>query len=373
MRMCRLLGAVLFDGYERDYNDLRIKLTLSLMYGECMQGGDGNGIALMSKDNTTSVYKNAAQMSSEYKNVMNFMSARVLENTKYAQIHTRLATHGSSHRPENLHPFVYPHIVGSHNGVISSYKYLWGKHKADVGEAMGENDSEIIFAMLNAYAPTLDLTAVDTTLGDISGVMAIAAYSPTTPDRFLLVSRENPVCYYFDKDQGVMWYASVPDILVKAGVCLEKDAIRLHHEMMLIDYPSASYEKKPLTETVSTWKGYSRYQWNDSVWQDDDYMGYNYSSGVTGKTLVATKGTALKDLVDSEVVDIDLPDTEISEEENVVCRICEDSGVITESEYIMMFGSIDLSHREWKEDEYDELVTQCDFCQPYSKWVISNV
>lgn len=327
----------MFDGnYDRDYNDIRTKLTLMLMYGECLQGGDGNGIAVMQQDGETLMYKSPNQVGTEYKAIMDFMNVGLLRKSRYVQIHTRLATHGSSQNKENLHPFHYPHVVGSHNGVIYSYKQLWETYKADVGTAKGENDSEVIFAMLNAYAPTLDVKDVDTVLQDISGVLAIAAYSPTTPDRFIVVSRENPACYYVDEKNGMIWYASVPAILVDAGVCSHTNAVKLEHEMLSIDYKDRTWNTYELTQKTVKWAPRS---YNYSTLDDDDWY---FQPSTNNKVYDFKKDDVQK------------------------CPVCDGTGEIEERDFMQMFGYVDTDSRRWW-DNGSEMVTSCDFCVAHDR------
>lgn len=78
-------------------------------------------------------------------------------------IHTRAATQGSTHNPDNNHPIIADQVIGVHNGIIWNDYELFAEYK-DKFDRIAEVDSEIIFQLINA----LGVSALSALEGDAS-------------------------------------------------------------------------------------------------------------------------------------------------------------------------------------------------------------
>lgn len=344
--MCRLMGAVLFEGYDKDrnYNEISKKLINLMHIGEMYQGGDGNGAVLFGRDDkTVAIYKSHLIASADQHNLADFLSPEQIEASKYVMLHTRLSTSGDSSNYANLHPFIQEDIIGAHNGIIWSHEYLWKKFEAEVGKPVSENDSEIIFALLDARAKGLDPQGIIEALEDVDGVLAISAFSRKDPNKYLLVSRENPVAFFFDVNEGILWYASTPQILADADVCKATDATALRYEMMLIDYANMSWtyeDVMPTTYGMYT-PARSKYAYKEETYYEDMWITH----------------------VDGEAS----PSGKVNS--SAFC-ICDGKGYLTEEEYEIEIGS-DFINRNIFENEFDELCVLCPICEAADKKVSS--
>lgn len=351
--MCRLMGAVLFDGHDdkRDWAKIRLALNLLMINGEKAQGGHGNGIAMLQKNDDIVLYKSPLTAEEDILEMMNALSEDNIKNSKYIMMHTRLATSGSSLNPLNLHPFIQENVVGAHNGIVWNYQDLFEDFEKTVGQPATENDSEIIFALLDAFAPTLEPTAVDATLETLEdAVLAITAFSREDTNKILLASRDNPLAYYLDQEQGILWYASTPDILADSKVCGYTDAVRLSYEMVLIDWATHEMEIHPISSRRT-------YGWGGSKTTK------KYSNSTL--TYFEDEMTGLPWASDEDVKDIDLKDIQDLGNTHVAC-ICEGEGELTQEQYELYFG-MDFLQQHWYENKYNEIVVKCPSCHgsPY--------
>lgn len=226
-----------------------------MITGELMNGGDGNGIAATLVDGQTTTVKTARKAydmvydkSGRYRYSASFRQLRkMLPETLIVQGHTRKATNGESKNVDNLHPFAVGHVTGMHNGTISNYKDLWNTNP--IGNPVSDNDSEVIFAMLNHYNPELsDPKEIANVVSEMYGSLAISAVSSKNPSQLLLLSRERPLFYYEDKVTGILWYSSSSEMLSYAGICVNSNPKRLREEGMFV---SATGGTRPLFSVMT--------------------------------------------------------------------------------------------------------------------------
>lgn len=363
--MCRLAGCIFLEGdFDRNYTEIRLKLGYLLLHGECLQGGDGNGIALFTKQDRMEVYKSPRQVGDEYKEILDFLREDRLAKARYVMMHTRWATHGSSQKEINLHPFFFKHVTGAHNGVISDYKSYWTKYKKQIGEPKSENDSEIIFAMLDSFAPKLYGVKVKEVIDSISGNLAITAFSKDTPDSFVMVSRENPLSYYHDKENGIVWYGSVSGMLVDSGICIQSnDCVSLRDEVIVWDRVKHSFSKSFLKAKIAYASASptvylpKETETKNHGTEKNECTTTNQGESIhTQEVIVTETPTSSGEVVTGDEMFMD----------EACCEMCDGTGLIDEEEYIMTFpgtyGAVD-----WYEDEFDSLVTPCIFCMAFEE------
>lgn len=266
--MCRLFGAALFQDkeYNRDYSSLFARLVSMMITGELLNGGDGVGLAITQKNQETSTLKSSKKVydaiysSGKYRYVGAIRTMKKeLDETMIIQGHVRKATNGSSKNDKNLHPFRKGDIIGCHNGVVANYRDLWATN--EVGEAEGDNDSEVIFALLNKFEPTLtDPKEIANVVSEIYGSLAISAVSSRSPYQLMLVSRERSLYYWVDEEQGIFWYASSAEMLAYAGIMPLKEAKKMQEEgifVSLLDTSVSTFSVQSPPKEVPYYRPYA--------------------------------------------------------------------------------------------------------------------
>lgn len=304
--MCRLMGAVMYQDkeYTRNQYQLRDRLAQMFLVGELLNGGDGNGLAITKRDGSVITYRNQFTVPSfiyDWKNKNQRFSKRWNRFAKQAmdsfsiQLHTRLTTNGSSKNKDNLHPFEKGALVGCHNGTIYNHKSLWTKFP-EMGKPYSENDSEIVISLLNWASPKLDdVESIQEALEEMYGYLACSVVSKEVPNKILLVSRERPLCVYEDAEQGILWYASTPEILYNSGICKEADATELKETGIIVDtLTKGQIEFKVKKQYHGTSKYYGGYYGGYDDYSTAGYGSYGkgnstYKGGTTTSTAVATK------------------------------------------------------------------------------------
>lgn len=88
-------------------------------------------------------------------------------------IHTRAATQGSTHNPDNNHPIVTDTVIGVHNGIIWNDYELFTEHR-DKFDRIAQVDSEIIFQLIAALGTSA--------LSSLEGDASIAWLNISDPD-----------------------------------------------------------------------------------------------------------------------------------------------------------------------------------------------
>lgn len=111
--------------------------------------------------------------------------------------HTRLGTNSSNLINANNHPFIGDRFIMVHNGVIPSWRYIKSELKLTLDS---ETDSEIILRVIEKkHTPEERLsTAVEWTLNNINGNMAVA-----------LLDKNNPNIWLFRNDNPI-WVTIIP-------------------------------------------------------------------------------------------------------------------------------------------------------------------
>ena len=106
--------------------------------------------------------------------------------------HTRWATHGRPNE-ENAHPHrdCSGNFVVVHNGIVENYLALKQQLEAEGHAFRTETDTEIIAHLIEKHFTEDLVAAVRATLGEISGVFAIAVIGRMEPDK-IIAARSGP-------------------------------------------------------------------------------------------------------------------------------------------------------------------------------------
>lgn len=116
--------------------------------------------------------------------------------------HNRQATRGLVNNV-NAHPFQYNHIVGAHNGTLSSscVKNL----ERDLGETFSV-DSMAIFAHIAQCG-------IEETISKLQGAYAITYFNLEEGTFNAIRNSQRPLWYAYNKDRNLLWYASEAQML----------------------------------------------------------------------------------------------------------------------------------------------------------------
>ena len=206
------------------------------------RGNDATGVALMYMDGRTAFCKNndPAWKFTASKYYKEWIAAENLDEVRIALVHTRKATKGSPYKNDNNHPICSEPREGIivHNGMISNDDALFTENKGKPGwKRACETDSDAIRAILDNHG------GIDTDLikhmNSLSGMAAVAAIHPATPDKLLLLRDSNPLILGATKD--MLAFASDKKALYSAM----KPWVRMHGIVMQVHAPDLSFLPMP--------------------------------------------------------------------------------------------------------------------------------
>lgn len=210
--MCRLGGVVLNKQVvsEERANEITEGLLMLLVNMEDALGGDGNGVSIHYPNGDYYILKDHREANYFFR-YFEEIKQHLLNGATIVQMHARLSTGGSSLNHDNLHPFVHNGIIGAHNGTIED-KFLWDELNELGIYPYSDVDSEAIFASLGAFANNLHPKLVQSVINDLYGMFALTTWSQQKADELLLVSQDNPLAIWDNKEDGELWYASTGDL-----------------------------------------------------------------------------------------------------------------------------------------------------------------
>lgn len=188
-------------GYAGHCNHKIAKMFKNMLFFNTVRGVDATGIAMVPEDKTrrteedTILYKipvNAPTfIDTEYGKSL------LLRNNNCVAIgHNRKATSGDK-SPQNCHPFLYPELVGAHNGTIP---YLSLRELKSL-PSYGTTDSEQLFN-------NIVKGGLEETISKISGAWALVWYDYKTREMNFLRNTERPLTYAFSEDGKTLFWAS---------------------------------------------------------------------------------------------------------------------------------------------------------------------
>jgi hypothetical protein len=204
------------------------------------RGKDATGIALVQSDGKLFILKNhePAWKFTAGKEFDSFMKKHLGPQTRMVLVHTRAYTKGNPLQNNNNHPMYAGAGCIIHNGMISNDEALFNNNKDNKHfKRSGETDSDILRAILDFHGG-VDEDIFDE-MSKISGVAAVAAYHPATPDKLLLLRDTNPLIIGCTQDMFA--FASDKTSLHR---CL-KPWVRLHNLTMQVHAPDISFLPMP--------------------------------------------------------------------------------------------------------------------------------
>jgi glucosamine--fructose-6-phosphate aminotransferase (isomerizing) len=154
------------------------------------RGYDSTGIAVI-KDSTLGVRKKAGNIDVLKESLYNEPLSGMIGIG-----HTRWATHGNP-TEENAHPHVAGRIAIVHNGIIENYLSLKESLLKEGRKFLSDTDTEVIAHLIDKnFDPSAGSGlegAVHKAIEGISGTYAIAAISPSDPEKIVIARNENPI------------------------------------------------------------------------------------------------------------------------------------------------------------------------------------
>lgn len=201
--MCRNLGMM---GPGINQTDLAVIRDLGIISE--MGGTDGAGIYQVKSHKYSAhtpdyelMYKSWSTWSQVVTNEIDRKEYRDLLNNTFVDVvigHVRASTKGGI-CDDNSHPFVFPNLVGVHNGTLKDQKYLGDKEKTD---------SELMFKDISTRGVEAVLTELDR-----DSAFAIVMYNKIDRKVYFARNELRPLSFAFIEDRAVMYWASEPSML----------------------------------------------------------------------------------------------------------------------------------------------------------------
>lgn len=145
--------------------------------------------------------------------------------------HTRWATHG---KPTKIN--AHPHFDSSekialvHNGIIENFKKIKDRLEKEGISFQSDTDSEVIVHLLSYYYEDDMLEALQKTLEDLEGSLAIAIVHKDYPNQIFAAARENTLAIGFHASACEAYLSSDPNALRNA----ELDILYLHNDEIAV-------------------------------------------------------------------------------------------------------------------------------------------
>ena len=175
------------------------ELADALMLGIEHRGQDATGFGCISDDGSAFVQKASMK-------ACDFIKSRraIPFDARTVLLHTRLATNGSIHIPENNHPTICETTMAVHNGVIWNDYQLFNEYVNT--PRMGQVDSEIIPALTNAYG---GLEYVEAWAEEIDGSFAVAIADSAHVGEVVLMRGFSSPLYVYATEKIVVWASTM--------------------------------------------------------------------------------------------------------------------------------------------------------------------
>jgi Glutamine amidotransferase domain len=204
------------------------------------RGNDATGIALMDTDGEISLYKHhePAWRFTASQEFRDFIRKALTPKVHIALVHTRKYTKGSPFDNKNNHPIFAGKGCIIHNGMVMNDDALFTANEDKEGfKRCCETDSDIFRAILDNHGGIdKDLIA---DMGLVTGVAAVAAIHPNTPDKLLLLRDSNPLVLGATSD--MLMFASDKTAIHKAL----KPWVRVHNIPMQVHAPDLAFVPMP--------------------------------------------------------------------------------------------------------------------------------
>jgi len=213
--MCGIVGYI----GNRNATSIMVEGLKRLEY----RGYDSSGIAIIDKDNTLKIYKEAGK-------IIDLERSLPSPDKTYGNIgiaHTRWATHGEPSKI-NAHPHssCSGNIAVVHNGIIENYQILAEKLVKEGHKLVSDTDSEILAHLIEHFSKTESnfTLAVQEALKLVEGTFGIAVINRDQPDMIIAARKGSPLILGIGKDE----FFVTSD--VNAIIIHTKKVIYLHDE-----------------------------------------------------------------------------------------------------------------------------------------------
>lgn len=203
-----------------------------LLIFDTVRGEHSTGVLSVGKNHEINIYKELGVPANLFeKYAEEFPSGSYKQETTLLMGHNRFATQGKI-IAENAHPFEFEHVVGAHNGTVSSWdsKNLHNQHLYEI-------DSQKIYSQLNFDGDTQSLWSV---LEDHAQSAASLSYWDKRDNSFnLLRNSQRPMYVSLSTDGKTLFYASeawmLQVVLERVGLKASKpEATEVHNHYKFV-------------------------------------------------------------------------------------------------------------------------------------------
>lgn len=237
MSMCGIVGYI---GH-REAQDVLLEGLEKLKY----RGYDSSGIAILN-DNVIQLAKKQGELS----NLENCVAKAPFKG-EVGIGHTRWATHGKP-SDNNAHPHLGPKgkIAIVHNGIIENYQYL--KETYLEGHTFkSETDSEVVAHLIEKFYEGDLYSAVQRTLGVITGAYALVVLCADHPDEIIVTRKDSPLVIGLGENENFV-ASDVPALLSYTRRCIYLESgqmARITADKVVVT-DLAGNEKNPIEDYI---------------------------------------------------------------------------------------------------------------------------
>ncbi len=252
------------------------KMFRTLLILDTVRGEHSTGVLLVDAHGDTSIHK-AVGSPYELFDSRKYHADLIFANNVMMG-HNRYATKGIINK-RNAHPFEHDHIIGAHNGTLTT-QHLLDDHKEYAV------DSDNVFHHMS-------LNGLEDTVSKLGGAFALSWYDSIEGTINFIRNDVRPLYFCYGEDfKSVMWASEQWMLLVaadKAGVkigAIEEVPVFTHHSLVI---PNMATSKYPIlghftTKEVKGYKAPAKKSKNVSYLHSRTQKTTGTSTLVTGKT-----------------------------------------------------------------------------------------